>query len=516
MSITSWLIIVAVPFCIYSQSLPKTTPKSTRNAADVKHYAEELKKKPGATLLPAKEALAKSEKIYLDFLTLENKSLDKQFDFASILPPGGPNLPDPWRMVAEGFVEKISGGAPWKGIQLVTVPTDAAWNDAKYGNYRAWRLLGNSLPAWGPIYRTTQETLDVGYRIFLDNLDIQPPNQQLQAKADKARIKYDNAVQAQSEEQLKSIDRWVEFDAKQSALPPGNRMSYEDWFSKFEAPKLSALQAQTDLYAQAWTALLNQAGGGYAFAANLLIDYNNISYQGQAASSADPSGAAPGSKKAFYRTYSIDPDLSQFIETSKAIPANAPPKWAFTMNKSSGEQKMESTSWGASASYGIGFFSFGASAGGSSYSFDSSSDQFRIAFSARNIGVFTITPGQWFNGTAVQALQNGPFLKTGPVATGQTQLWGQNGVLRLMSAQIIVAYRPKVSATMSQQDYSVVKSSFSAGGGISIGPFGFGGSYNRSSSDVKFDDASRSFTAEDTTDVPQIVAIVCSVLPNFE
>ena len=49
-----------------------------------------------------------------------------------------------------------------------------------------------------------------------------------------------------------------------------------------------------------------------------------------------------------------------------------------------------------------------------------------------------------------------------------------------------------------------------------IGPFGFGGSYNRSSSDVKFDDASRSFTAQDTTEVPQVVAIICSVLPNFE
>jgi hypothetical protein len=177
---------------------------------------------------------------------------------------------------------------------------------------------------------------------------------------------------------------------------------------------------------------------------------------------------------------------------------------------------MESTSWGASASYSFGFFSFGGSAGGSTYSFDSSSDQFSMAFSARNIGVFTMTPGQWFNGTAVQALQNGPFLPAGPVATGHTQLWGPNGVLRLTSAQIIVAYQPKVSATLSQQDYSMVKSSFSAGGGLSIGPFGFGGSYNRSSSDVKFDDASRSFTAQDTTEVPQVVAIICSVLPNFE
>jgi len=507
-----FLLVASLPFCLFSQSLPHTAPKASRISAQVKQYAEQLQKRPGATLLPAEGVAAQSQKLHLEFLKGEQDILQQQFAAAAVVAPGAPNLPDPWRMLAEGLIEKISGGASWKGIQLVTIPTDAAWNDGTYGNYRAWRLLGDSMPAWGPSYRTTAETVDGGYKVFLDNLDIRPPDSQLQAKADKARGKYNNAIDAISQELLKGFDLWADFNAHQAVLPPANRKSYDDWFAQFEAPKLSALQSEADLAAQAWTSLLNQAGGGYAFAANLLIDYNNVAYQGQAASSADPSST----KKAFYRTFSIDPDLSQFIVTSKVIPANAPPKWSFAMSSSSGQQHMESSSWGASASYGIGFFSFGGSAGGSSYSFDSSSSQFSMAFSAKNIGVFTITPGQWFNGTAVQALQNGPFLPTGPVAAGLTKLWGPSGVLRLMSAQIIVAYRPKVSATLSQQDYSMVKSSFSAGGGISIGPFGFGGSYNRSSSDVKFDDASRSFTAEDSTDVPQIVAIISSVLPNFE
>jgi hypothetical protein len=293
------LTIAIFASCLRSQSLPTTTPKSSRNAAEVKQFAEALQKKPSATLRSAKDGVAQSEKIRSDFQSLERKSLDEEFHAAAVITPGGPNLPDPWSMLAGALIDKVSGGAQWKGIQLITVPTDAAWNDATYGNYRAWRVLGDSMPAWGPSYRATAETVDSGYRVFIDNLDITPPDPHLQAKADKARGKYNNAVDALSNEEVKGFDRWADFNSKQAALPPANRMSYDDWFAKFEAPKLSALQGQADLAAQAWTSLLNQAGGGYAFAANLLIDYNNVAYQGQAASSADGSNT----KKAFYRNF---------------------------------------------------------------------------------------------------------------------------------------------------------------------------------------------------------------------
>ena len=300
------LMIVIFAFFVHSQSLPKTSPKATRSSADVKRYADELKKKPDAMLRSAKDDLAQSERVQSDFLVTEKKGLDFAFSAAAIVPPGAPNLPDPWKMLAQDLTDKISGGAPWKGIQLVTIPTDAAWNDSKYGNFRAWRVLGNSMPAWGPSYRTTAETVDTGYKVFIDNLDIRPPDAHLQDKADKARGKYNNAVDAVAQEEVKGFDRWADFDAKQSVLPLPNRVSYDDWFAKYEAPKLSALQGQADLAAQAWTSLLNQAGGGYAFAANLLVDYNNVAYQGQAQASGDGSAA----KKGFYRTFSIDPEPS--------------------------------------------------------------------------------------------------------------------------------------------------------------------------------------------------------------
>jgi hypothetical protein len=53
-----------------------------------------------------------------------------------------------------------------------------------------------------------------------------------------------------------------------------------------------------------------------------------------------------------------------------------------------------------------------------------------------------------------------------------------------------------------------------AGGGFSIGPFGFGGSYQRTTIDVKFDDSNNTITATDLSETPQIMGVMSNVLPN--
>jgi hypothetical protein len=83
-----------------------------------------------------------------------------------------------------------------------------------------------------------------------------------------------------------------------------------------------------------------------------------------------------------------------------------------------------------------------------------------------------------------------------------------------MPTQIAVAYKPKVVVTLSKHDYDSVHTSFNAGGGFSIGPFWFGGSYHKDINDVKWDDSSNTITAEDNSESPQIVAIVSNRLPD--
>jgi hypothetical protein len=473
-------------------------PKSRVDAATAQKYAEELQKKQtktmaaGASISHGKALAATEEAQVVKALKLTPKEIT--------------DLKSPWEMFAAAMVSQIAGAADWKGIQIVTLPADASWNDKKYGDYRAWRVIGDSSPTWGPSYRATAGTVSAGYNVFLSNLNITPPDPVLGRKADAARKTYNNALDELNGAMQKVGDDWGTFDARQASLPPDRRISFDDWFAQFDGARISALQDKVAAAAQNYSSLATQAGGGYGFAANLLIDYNNPAFQAFATS--------PDGKKASYRTYNISPDLSDFIANAKSLSPSDPPRLSFAITNASSHQHIEDTAWAGSASYGFGFFSFGASASGGSHSVDTNSSDFKMEFSAKDFTVFNVTPGNWFNGTALKALQNGPFLPNGPVASGLIPLWGPKGVLNLMVNQIVVAYRPKVVGRMSQSDYSEVKTRFQAGGGFSVGPFGFGASYSRNTSDVRFDDASRTFTAEDTSDVPQVVAVICSVLPD--
>jgi hypothetical protein len=474
-------------------------PKSHVDAAKARGYAEELRLKTQSTSLPAatvashgKELSATEEQATIKALKLTQKEIT--------------DLKSPWETFAAALVSQIQGAAEWKGIQIVTLPLDASWNDKKYGDYRAWRVIGDSLPTWGPSYRATSATVSGGYRVFLDNLNITPPNPDLAKKADKARKAYNDALDEVSRMQQKVGDDWADFDARQAPLPADRRLSFDEWYAQFDGARIAALQDKVNGAAQNYFSLVNQAGGGFGFAANLLIDYNNPAFQALATS--------PDGKKNFYRTYNVTPDLSDFIANAKSLAPGAPPRLTISFKHGSGQQHIEDTAWSGGASYGFGFFSFGVNASGGTHAVDTSASDFSMDFTARDFTVFTVTPGNWFNGTAVKALQNGPFLPNGPVASGLIPVWGPKGVLNLMVGQIVVAYKPKVKGTISQSDYSEVKTRFQSSGGFSIGPFGFGASYSRNTSDVHFDDATRTFTAEDTSDVPQIVAVVCAVLPD--
>jgi hypothetical protein len=94
-------------------------------------------------------------------------------------------------------------------------------------------------------------------------------------------------------------------------------------------------------------------------------------------------------------------------------------------------------------------------------------------------------------------------------------LWGKTGILALRGASFVLVYDPAIEIFISKQDYERNYSYWSAGGGLSIGPFSFGASAGGSSEDIKFDSASSSIKAADTTGVPKIIAVVDDVLPDM-
>jgi hypothetical protein len=418
-------------------------------------------------------------------------------------------MASPWEMFSQQLSQQIQGLDQFKGLQLISTPLSANWNDSTYGNWRAWRLIADTMPAWGATYSPTGMQFTTGYYTFITNLDIPLPDDQDRKNAESARKDYMSTIDDLNRAMGDLGPHWKAFDDKQSTLPPNRRLSFDEWYKRFDGQKISSLNDRVTLAAQKYTSWLVKAYRGFAFVADILTNYNNPAFQ--------LSAQSPDSLMNFYRTYNITPDLGAWIEDSKKlVAAGAPPKMSFTLTKDSGQRHTENTVWGGSASWFGGFFGFGASAGGSRTAVDVTNQHFRMDFSARNLDLFTITPGQWFNGTAVKALKNGPFIADGPVARGTLKLFSPDGILNLEPVQLLVAFRPKVSCSISRDEFHEIKASFYASGGFSIGPFGFGASYSRSTDDVSFDDSTNSIVAQDSSDTPQIIAIVSKVLPDFQ
>jgi hypothetical protein len=411
----------------------------------------------------------------------------------------------PWEMFAKSLRLLYNNDPNWKGMQVLGLPLAADWDDDTLGKWRKWRLYGDTIPAWGASYIPTSMQVSKGYEILIDNIAIPQPDPAQQAKADTARLEYNKQLGILENLQEQAGNHWKVFDAKQKGLPPPRRLTFDQWYATYDGRIIGQQQIKTNGAAQAFQSYINAAYKGYGWAANLVTDFNNVAFQ-QAAQSDDGTSL-------FYRTYNFSPDLKQWIADSTALPAGCT-KLTIAYDHTTHHDHSEDESWSGGATLGFGFFSFGASASGGRQTVNVNDNGFAMSFCAKNLALFTIQPSGWFNGTAVAAFANGPWVPGGPVANGTIKLWGPDGVLNLMPTQILVAFQPKVVAQLSSHDYAMVHTSFNAGGGFSIGPFGFGGSYHKDTKDVTWDDAHNTVTAEDKSNVPQIIAVISNRLPN--
>ena len=413
----------------------------------------------------------------------------------------------PWEMFAAAIRQQIQGAEQWQGLQIVGAPLSANWHDPKYGAYRAFRVVGDSKPVWGSTYGNSGLQISRGYYLFITNLDIPLTDPKEKAKAEDARKRYVAALDDLERVQVDVGPHWQRFDERQKPLPEIRRLTFDQWYQSFDGRKVAALLNSVQLASQDFTSFIVKAYKGYAFAANLLSDYDNPAFQQFATSDTDDLRLA-------YRTYRISPDLATWIsESLKTANSGAPSALSFELTRTSDRYDYSKSVWGGSASW-FGFF--GARASGSRIDIDTTHDAFRMKFECTAIETFTVNPGQWMNPEAIQVLQNGPFVSEGPLARGAVKLFGPDGVLNLLPTQLVVAFRPKVSATVTREEYHYAKSEFFASGGLSIGPFGFGASFGRTNVSVQFDSDTNTVTMQDVSDVPHVIAVVSRILPDFK
>jgi hypothetical protein len=410
----------------------------------------------------------------------------------------------PWQILTRALADKF-GLSDGKFVQLAFSPQPADWNDPTYGAYRT-SFYGDSMPKWGASFdpQNASSFADV-YGTFINSIALRLPNPSDQAQADDARSKW-NTCNVGLQNQYKLIGQhWASFNAAQAGLPPARRLTFDVWFQRFEAGGLQTQQGKCDALAVTYNHWFNLATAGQANLANAIQRYSQA---------AQINAPVPGSDRVeSVWPYTFVQDLSAFITASDTKPQ---PDFDQTFDNQSGTYNATSSSWGASASYG---WFFHASGGGSSSTVDTHSSEFKMRVTIKGLQTFDVRPSNgWFSQQLVQFYRHGPFQPGSPIAQRDASgtLYGPDGVFSLRAARYIVAYQPRIELTMSSHDYSEAKSSWSAGGGFGIGPFSFGGGASSSTTHITWNDQTNTLVAEDTSKVPQVIAVVTDVLPDFQ
>lgn len=427
------------------------------------------------------------------------------------------DLDGPWEMLQARVARYVAGGVtgnelPQAGdkfspsVQIVTVPMAASWDDPKYGPYRLCKILGDSMPKWQPTYVPAARSLGDNFGAFIASLSIPAPTMAQQKEIDDARIVWQVQLDKVRSREAKVGANWLEYDKRQTGIPPSRRKTYDQYYEQYELPVISQMRRSLLGYQQIFTKKINDYTRGYGQVADMIARYSSASAMFQTPGE----GTGDDLPQSVYR-YAVDQSLADFKHRAARQPSDAV-NWEFT----SASYRLDSSSsyWGGSGSYG--FFCRG-SAGGSSSHIDWHSSDFKLVMKAKAIEKFTLMPDGWFSGDLIKLFKDGPFVKgsVADVAYKAGNLWHRNGMLSLRTASLVLIYEPSIELTISKQDYERNTSEWHASGGFSVGCFSFGANAGGSHEDVKYDAASSTIRATDTTGMPKILAVSTDVFPEF-
>lgn len=134
--------------------------------------------------------------------------------------------------------------------------------------------------------------------------------------------------------------------------------------------------------------------------------------------------------------------------------------------------------------------------------------------SFKSWGTIGITPSGWYSGT--NALRNGPY-KQGYSANqqdGTTWMFGEGGVVPCFKTGMLVCYQPTISITVSKSTYNKFQSSWSAAGGVQVGPFQIGGSGGGSSLKWSSSGDNMTLSVVSSSTIPLILGVNIALQPQ--
>jgi hypothetical protein len=419
-----------------------------------------------------------------------------------------PNNQTPWMMFRNELASFLQGqqgnGDPgqFSGLQVDTGLLPALWDDPAFGTWLSFKTA-NEIPLWGPAYRQSPNRIEDAYQAFITNIDAPAQDQ---GAADQAKALSDKFVQAQKAytDFYSTIGpSWGTFNASQQDLPPDFQLSFAQWFAQDPAPHLSMLQMQKDDIAADWVAASNKAGGGFQTLAQAALDFDNLAFQADAK---DTFGATLK-----YREWTLLPALSQFISEAKAGQGTA---LEIAIDTHTSTADTTHSQWDFNVGFDLGFFGIGGGDGRQRTTVDTTQQDFTMDFKAGAFTGITVSPGAWYHQNVVEEFKNGPFIQQGPFGPGHAVFFGPSGTFALLKSVIYVAWQPQVTATLDQQAFDEVKTSWAAGSSLSIGPFSFGGGAGGSHDHAEFNDQNRHISLTSGSLHPQIMATLCVVMPG--
>jgi hypothetical protein len=418
-----------------------------------------------------------------------------------------PDNQTPWMMFRNelaSFLLGQGGGDPgqFSGLQIDTGLLPALWDDPKSGRWVSFQTA-NEIPLWGSAYRPSPNRIEDAYHSFVTNIDAPAQDQ---GAADHAKELSARLFQARkdSTDFFKTIGpNWASFNAAQQGLPPDFQMSFREWFATDPGPQLSILEAQYNNIAADWVAASNKAGGGFQTLAQAVIDFDNPAFQTDAT---DTFGATLK-----YREWTLLQDLGQFITEAKAGNGTA---LEIAIDTHTTTTDTSHSQWDFNVGFDFGFFGIGGGGGEKRTTVDTSQADFSMNFKAPAFTGITVSPGAWYHQNVVEEFKDGPFIQQGPFGPGRAVFFGPNGTFALLKSIIYVAWQPQVTATLDEQTFHEVSTSWDASGSLSIGPFSFGGGAGGSDDHAEFNAQNRTISLKSGSQHPQIMATLSIVMPG--
>lgn len=409
-----------------------------------------------------------------------------------------------WETLNKRIVDAYKGLDPNApailAIQMITIPKALPTDDAEAFK-AAYLDIADTIPKWSPTWTPSSRFSDT-YRLFAESVAVPQRTDVNPTEYAAASKKYLATTDKKRADYRAVLVEWNNYRITQIAASQ-NVLPWNLWTNNISAKASAWQQAEGDrLTAQA--AMFNLYDPGARVIGSFKERMINFSFDPQ-------NDIVENTERYPYNYASARAALLQLAVDAKANAAANTPMFSWDSSRDTSHRKEESSSWGASASYQPfgGLYGGSASANGTHYSLNLSTGGAAVSIQAFGFSRVTILPGAWWAPTLVPWYKknNGTLLPNAPL-NENTGLWGADGILNLRPVEMLVMIRPTLTAKLTKSDYTRVVDTLSAGGGVSFGPFSFGGRYSKSTETIDKDEQKGTITFTNKSDTPYVIAVI--------